>query len=843
MKHQKKLQFCLVWMLGCVCSVSNAHMTSVATEALAPQALEKHMAAVRVPFIKNQGQIANDDVQFYAKTFAGTLFVTKENHLVYSLPQNNHNNAAAAWAFRESFVGQQQTHPQGESKSPVRVSYYKGNNSRAWHKQLAAFDSIGLGELYPGIRVSLKAAGNNVEKLFYVSPGAATDAINIDIEGVQSISINKERQLVLDTALGDIIFSAPIAYQMVDGKRQLVDVAYALADGHYGFKVGEYDKYHELVIDPLLASTYIGGHNPSPPGNYDDDIILGMAASGGDIYVAGVTQSPDFPIVLGYDDTLPNAYPDGFIALLSGDLSTVIASTYFGTDGFDRISDLALDDDGSVVVVGQAGYGFPVTDGAYTWSGSTPTGGGFVARFSDDLSTLLASSIPTPSDFPGQVALGNGGIYFGGATNNTSFPITPGAYKDTCCPAGSFGIRDYDGFAGKLSSDLGTLEAMTYLGGDAVSGISVAPDGNVYITDGSDYEITGYISRMDAGLTTRSSYLTYYPGSQSGSSRTYFNEVVAGDGFVVTAGQTYMNDLPTTPGAFDTTCGSNGVCDGIGPLLYPRSDGFIAVYSADLSQTLALTYLGGSDEESIRALELGADGTIYVSGETTSEDFPTSNNGADTSCGTDGQCDATGPYTSFADGFIARLSPDLSQLHYGSYLGGSGEDHSLVLALDDIDQVYVAGYTRSADFPTTGGAFDITYNGGTSDAFISQFDIGGTPPPISDIKANGSDDSVLLTQGDKLTVGISLDPGGYISENADWWLLLIYYNPNTGTWVSVPLAGFQQPLFELPYTQILSTTGLPSGQFIFFFGVDMIPNGTIDMSQIYFDYVPVIVTP
>lgn len=58
-----------------------------------------------------------------------------------------------------------------------------------------AFDRITLGELYPGIRVSLKAAGNNVEKLLYVAPGAAPDAIKMDVDGVQSISINAHRQL------------------------------------------------------------------------------------------------------------------------------------------------------------------------------------------------------------------------------------------------------------------------------------------------------------------------------------------------------------------------------------------------------------------------------------------------------------------------------------------------------------------------------------------------------------------------------------------------------------------------------------------------------------------------
>jgi hypothetical protein len=770
----KILTFCLAGFLACAAAVGQAGMNSTEPKVLTPQALAQKMAAVKVPFIENQRQIGNDEVRFYARTFAGTIFVTRQNHLVYSLPLKNHKNAGAAWAFRESFVGQQKTSPQGEHKSPVRVSYYKGNNPQTWQKQLAAFDSIGLGELYPGVRVSLKAAGNNVEKLFYVSPGAAPDAIKIEVEGVQSLSVDAGGQLVLATTLGDIVFTTPSAYQVVNGQRQAVDAAYALADGHYGFKVGQYDKNYDLVIDPLLASTYIGGHNPSPPGNYDDDIIHGMVATEDTVYVAGATQSPDFPFKMGYDPTLDSAYPDGFIARLSPDLTTLLSATFIGTPYFDRVQDIAIEGSGLVVAVGQAGYGFPVTDGAYTWSGSTPVGGGFVAKFSADLSFLAASAVVTPSDYPLQVALGNDGIYFGGRTNNPDFPVTSDAYLTTCCPAGGFGIREYDGFAGKISPDLTTLLAMTYLGGDTVSGIAVAPDTTVFISDGSDNAITGYLARFDADLTDRLAYLSYYPGSTSGSSRTYFNDVAVGTDYVMTAGQTYMNDLPATLYAFDTSCGTDGVCDGVGSLLVPKSDGFVAKYSLDLQDTLALTYLGGSDGESCRSLALDGSGDVYVTGETISPDFPTSGNGADTSCGSDGQCDPTGTYnTPTADGFVVKLSADLSQLMYGSYIGGSGEDRPNVVAVDDTGRLYTAGYTRSADFPTTTGAYDRTYNGGTSDAFISHFDAtgdgsgggggGGTSPsneaPVADA---GSDQTASPRQRVYLDGRGSSDPDGQI---------------------------------------------------------------------------------
>jgi len=463
--------------------------------------------------------------------------------------------------------------------------------------------------------------------------------------------------------------------------------------------------------------------------------------------------------------------PDGFVTRMSSDLSTVLASTYIGTPSFDRVAAIAADVNGEIVAAGQAGGGFPVTEGAFTWSGTAGSGGGFVARLSADLSTLVASSVVTPSDYPRELTIGNSGVYFGGGTNYPDMPVTPDAYDPTCgrdgrCdPSGSFHIPQYYGFAGKLSGDLTTLEALTYLDhGKRVSGISVAPDGNVFITDGEDNEITGYLARFDGDLTTRMSYLTYYPGSHSGSSRTYFNAVAAGDGYVVAAGQTYMNDLPATEGAFDTTCGTDGVCDGIGPLLVPQPDGFVAKYSYDLRDTLALTYLGGSDGESIRAIALDPDGTIYVAGETTSPDFPTTDNAADPDCGTDGLCNPAGIYSPTPDGFAARLSPDLSTLEYGTYLGGSDDDQPNAIALGAAGQTYVAGFTRSNDFPTTADAFDQTYAGGTSDAFISAYamEVGFyNKPPVADA---GSDRIVRAGKFVFLDGRSASDPDGTIVE-------------------------------------------------------------------------------
>ena len=197
--------------------------------------------------------------------------------------------------------------------------------------------------------------------------------------------------------------------------------------------------------------------------------------------------------------------------------------------------------------------------------------------------------------------------------------------------------------------------------------------------------------------------------------------------------------------------------------------------SSDLGTLEALTYLGGSEGEACRSIALDADDDVYVTGETVSPDFPTSADGDDTSCGTDGQCNPSGTYdTPAADGFVVKFSPDLSEMLYGSYIGGSGEDRPNVIAVDDEGGFYLAGYTRSTDFPTTGGALDRSYSGSTSDAFISLFGSadngsggggsgGGTPPanalPVADA---GSDQSVGPRQRVYLDGRGSIDPDGQI---------------------------------------------------------------------------------
>jgi len=137
----------------------------------------------------------------------------------------------------------------------------------------------------------------------------------------------------------------------------------------------------------------------------------------------------------------------------------------------------------------------------------------------------------------------------------------------------------------------------------------------------------------------------------------------------------------------------------------------VARLSADLTQILQSTYLGGSLGDKVLALAIHPQtGEIYVAGGTSSENFPKTTGGAQTS--------KSGDY----DAFVARLSADLTQILQSTYLGGRVLDEANALAIHSkTGEVYVAGITYSTDFPkTTGGAQANYGGGGVDDAFVAR---------------------------------------------------------------------------------------------------------------------------
>ena len=274
---------------------------------------------LQIPFIENKGQIKGESVRYYAKTFGGTVFVTKDGKLVYSLPKFETKEKVKGWVIKEGLVGASISNVKGEEEAVTKVSYFKGKDPSKWERNISTYNLISVGEVYKGIGLKLKAYGKNVEKLFYIKAGANPESIKIKIEGAKSLRVNEAGELEVETGLGVIKFTKPSAYQEINGKRVEVAVAYTLLSNPqyvYGFKVGSYDKKETLIIDPLLASTFIGGSG--------SDSGYSIALDGdGNVYITGYTWSSDYPTTSGAYDESYNGCGDVFVSRLNSNLSKV----------------------------------------------------------------------------------------------------------------------------------------------------------------------------------------------------------------------------------------------------------------------------------------------------------------------------------------------------------------------------------------------------------------------------------------------------------------------------------------------------------------------------------------
>ncbi len=697
---------------------------------------------IRIPFIANAGQ-TDERVRFYANTFWGNVLVTKTGGIVYSLPHpekirdnppaNPEKLTRKSLLLQEELVGGRIDKIEGKGKTLAQVNFFKGNNSAMWKSNVPTYEMVSLGEVYNGITLELKAYGRNVEKLFSVEPSANPELIKIRLRGARSLRMNETGQLQAETAFGDVTFTKPRAYQLLDGRQVEVEVEYVIwkegarskmreARGRvaglsrpkskirsqqleYGFKVASYDKTRELVIDPLLASTYLGGYHS----DYGSAIALD---SRGNVYVAGYTESPGFPTTSGAFNT---SYRDGdvFVAKFDKDLTKLLASTFIGGHSGDYVRSMTIDSGGNVYIAGQtSSSNFPTTDGAYDTrkDGYSDI---FLVKFNDGLTSLLASTYlgGASDDYAQSIAVDPEGttLYVVGRTLSSNFPTTPDAYDTS--------YNSNDAFVSRLSRNLTHLLASTYLGGhdnDYANSIVIGPDRHLYVsgeTWSSDFPTTPgaydtsfnggfgdvFVSKLNWGLTNLAA--STFLGGASDECAT--SAIMDSHGNIYVTGDTESPDFPTTRGAYDTS--------------FHNGDTFISKFNWNLTQLQASTFLGGADDDYGCSIARNPGGNIYVAGYTGSTDFPTTVGAYDTS------------KSVFFEVFVSKLSGDLVKLIASTFLGGRYRDFAHAAVVNSEGSIYVTGETKSFDFPATQGVFDASYNGDianpdTFDVFISKLD-------------------------------------------------------------------------------------------------------------------------
>ncbi len=473
--------------------------------------------------------------------------------------------------------------------------------------------------VFPKIDLVVYGNGGGFEYDWKVMAGADPSAIRVSFQGARYERIGPSGDLILGTAEGEVRHGRPFAYQEINGTRRVVAAAFNLSlDGRAGFRLGTYDKNRPLVIDPALSFVSGIGGSGLLTGIFHESLQTDLGSSlaldrSGNIYLAGIAYSSDFPLINSLPLSLSSSCqefscscPATFVAKLSPDGKTILYSTLLAYCSSGPPS-IAADSSGNVYVAGMVEGGGPFVQVGGGTATANATSDALVVKL--DTNGILKAAMAfggSSENAATSIALGpDGKLYITGTTTSSDFPVTAGALHKTLSSA-------QDLFLMKLDP--------TLLAGNQ-------PPSNSIL------------------------YSTYLgPGS---------SPVVAADtaGNAYVAASTTSTEWSATPGVFQSQCwdaSRTGCADVIALKVNPTG-----------SQFIYTTYLGGSETETIGGLALNGSGNAFITGTTNSLDFPTTVGAHIT------QFDPS--YTIFSQSsFAVELSADASHLIYGTLLTTEG---------------------------------------------------------------------------------------------------------------------------------------------------------------------------
>ena len=529
----------------------------------------------------------------------------------------------------------------------------------------------------------------------------------------------------------------------------------------------------------LVYSTYLGGSGA------DQGSAIAVDAAG-NAYVAGQTDSTNFPVTAGALQKTNKGAAEGtvtgFVAKLNPSGTSLIYSTYVGGSTYDGATAIAVDAAGDAYVVGQtSSTDFPVTQGAYQTTNNAlaeQTSNAFVAKLNPAGTALIyatylggsggprvpeggcLSAVAASNGIMGW-ALGNnedgafavaidaaGDAYVAGQALSTDFPVTQGAFQTQSKGAAN---PSTNAFVAKLNPAGSALIYSTYLGG---SGLHDCGSATISFSAGD----TALALAVDS----------------------------SGDAYL--AGIAFSSDFPVTQGAFQTTNQSKlTYATPNGPLVGGPT-GFIAKLNPSGSALLYSTYLGGSGGfinispffaqyggDQASGLAIDGSGNAYVTGSTASPNFPVTSGAYQTTNNYLAGASSCPEGSNGYNAFVTEINPAGSALVYSTYLGGNGAnpnvesgetdcgtgDVSSAMALDNSGNVYLTGQAQSANFPVTSGAFQTT-NPAFVSPFVAKLNIGpsftitATPVTIEAGATTGNTSTITVTPSGGFTGSVAL---------------------------------------------------------------------------------------
>ena len=728
-------------------------------------------------FEPNQGQTCAS-VQFLSRGSGYTLFLGGDAAELSLHTASDASGASAALSVQ--LVGAN-INPTVAGMEPLqgKSNYLSGNDPSQWRTNIPTFAKVKYQDVYQGVGLIYYGNQGQLEYDFTVAAGADPGLISLNFQGGGSPSLDAQGNLVLHTAIGDVVERAPVLYQEIDGVRQAIDGGYILQGDHQvGFHVGAYDHSRQLVIDPiLLYSTYFGG-----AGN-DFGTAIAVDADG-DAYVTGSTESTKLPAPLdpasqpfqsefngfGNDAFVVKLDPQGNVlwtTYLGGnpDESNVkpLPPPYVGNNGYEFAANegtaIAVDPETDVYV---AGYTLITASGPLGGSPgfmpmvnsfqSSPTQfgpNGFVAELDPSGSALIYSSyLGTTYYIPSGIAAdADGNAYVTG-----SYPKIPYTDLSTIDDL----INNNDGFVAKIaspspSSGKASIVYQVSLGNPSLDGsntwsnaIAVDDAGQAYVAGSSnapDFANNEPTNPSQNGALTLGGYDAYLAKLDAGGNLVFADRLGGelddwADGIAVDAAGNIDIAGGTLSLSFPVV---NAIQDVRPKKAAEDSTAFVAKVNATGNSLLFSTYLGGDGRDEATAIAVDASGHAYVTGLTASSNFPTSNAWQKSQLGyaADSLQNVIG-----GNAFVAKIDTAGGALFYSSYLGGGHpnipfpadlsnatnySDFGAGIAVDQFGNAYVTGSTPSTTFPTTANAAQQQSGGGTSfngtpatDAFVAK---------------------------------------------------------------------------------------------------------------------------
>jgi hypothetical protein len=627
----------------------------------------------------------------------------------------------------EKYLNTENVQAQGKNPTFTKINYFKGKNPHIWKTNLPTYKEILYKNIYPGINLTLRAYNNNIEKIYTIESNGDPNSILTQFEGANSLKINKKGELEILNNARSLKLTKPVAYQIIKGKKVQIPVNFIISGTNYGYKTGAYNKNYKLYIDPLLASTFLGGSS------YDNGQGITIDKSG-NIYVTGYTGSSNFPSKNAYQGSLNGGEWDAFIAKFDKNLKTLISCTYLGGGDSDQAYSISIDQMGYVFITGityspqSTPNGFPII-GAYD-SSYNGAGDIFISKLSPNLDKLLASTYFGGSKLDKAKAIivdRSNNVYITGQTFSSTFPVVETAFQD------SYNLNG-DAYVSKFNNNLKLLTASTFLGGsdeDFANALVTDQSNYIYVTGGTasdDFPIkNSYIG--SSGIYNGGDYDMFITklanqhlekvkaSSYVGGTGTDVGKSIALDDFgnIYLTGKTDSTNFPKTLASY-------------GPLGY--DDVYISIFDKYISKLLVSTTIGGEDDDVGNAITVDHDGGVYLTGTTSSTLFPVSNiNGEYKKL--NGHDDV---FFMFFNRTANQNDPNrgepvnnLKGRMFSTYLGSNNADYGNAIALDSSYNTYLTGHTWSdgtyeIPFPTTSNAFDTTPNG-VDDVFVTKFSV------------------------------------------------------------------------------------------------------------------------